>query len=118
MRATLERGIGGAKGLNGNGHAVLPPVVLSPVNRYTQPPRRRSGWMRVLRFFAWLFAFGLLLVLGSAGGAYLYFHQSVAAVAAHSKDVKIASRALDVTLPNQPATTLVIGYDHRKGEHD
>ena len=32
----------------------------------------------------------------SAGGAYLYYHQSVAAVAAHSKDVKVAQKRLDI----------------------
>src|SRR5215211_4342254 len=118
MRTTLKRGIGRATALNGNGHAVLPPAVLSPVTRYTQPPRRRSGWVRVARLVAGFLAFVLLLGLGSAGGAYLYFHQSVTAVTAHSRDVKIAVKALDVTLPNQPTIALVVGYDHRKGDLD
>jgi hypothetical protein len=38
----------------------------------------------------------LLLALGSAGGAYLYYHESVTAVAAHTKDVKVAQKALHI----------------------
>ena len=55
---------------------------------------------------------------GAAGGAYLYCHQSVAAVAAHSKDVKLAAKHLDIPLPNQPAIALVVGYDKRHGDTD
>ena len=33
--------------------------------------------------------------------------------AAHSKDVKLAPRTLDIPLPNQPAIALVVGYDKR-----
>ncbi|MEA2386797.1 MAG: polyisoprenyl-teichoic acid--peptidoglycan teichoic acid transferase, partial [Thermoleophilaceae bacterium] len=50
------------------------------------------------------------------GGAYLWFHESVAAVVASTPDVKIAAKRLDVALPGQPATALVIGYDRRAGE--
>jgi len=118
MRTTLKRGIGRSAGANGNGQAVLPPAILSPVRRYTQPPRRRTRWALVGRFFAGLLALVVLLGLGSAGGAYLYYHESVAAVTAHSKDVKIASKALDLVPANQPAIALVIGYDKRHGDVD
>jgi anionic cell wall polymer biosynthesis LytR-Cps2A-Psr (LCP) family protein len=62
----------------------------------------------------WLGVASLVLVSGAAGGAYLYFHQSVAAVAADTPEVKRAARQLAVALPGQPAVALVIGYDHRK----
>ena len=57
-----------------------------------------------------------VLVGGTAGGAYLYLHESVAAVAPKSVEVKKALKALDVPLPGQPATALVIGYDRRADE--
>jgi LCP family protein required for cell wall assembly len=119
MRTTLKRGIGRSAGANGNGHAVLPPAIHTPVTRYTQPPKARRGrWVLVGRFFAAFAALVVLVAIGSAGGAYLYYHESVKAVAAHSKDVKIAAKALDVTLPNQPTIALVIGYDKRSGDTD
>jgi LCP family protein required for cell wall assembly len=55
----------------------------------------------------------VMLVLALAGGAYLFFHQSVAAVAAHSTDVKRAERALSIALPGHAAIALILGYDHR-----
>ena len=118
MRTTLKRGIGRSAGANGNGSAVLPPAILSPVNRYTQVRPRLSRWALVGRLFVGLLALVLLLALGSAGGAYLYYHESVSAVAAHSKDVKIAAKALDILPANQPGIALVIGYDKRKGDTD
>ena len=53
---------------------------------------------------------------GLAGGAYLYVHESVAAVAPEVVDVKKALKELDVPLPGQPATALVIGYDRRASD--
>ena len=61
----------------------------------------------------WLGVASLVVVAGAAGGAYLYFHESVAAVAAKDPAVKRAARALQVPLPGQPALALMIGYDHR-----
>jgi LCP family protein required for cell wall assembly len=116
MRTTLKRGIGRSAGANGNGHGVLPPAILSPVTRYTQPRKGRRPWVIVGRILVGLFALVVLLALGSAGGAYLYYHESVTAVAAHTKDVKIAQKALDIVPANHPAIALVIGYDHRKGD--
>jgi LCP family protein required for cell wall assembly len=66
----------------------------------------------------WLGAASLVLAAGAAGGAYLYFHESVAAVAAKTPAVKRAARQLDVPLPGQPAIALVIGYDHREEDGD
>jgi LCP family protein required for cell wall assembly len=66
----------------------------------------------------WLGVASLVLVAGAAGGAYLYFHESVAAVAAKTPEVKRAARQLDVPLPGEPAVALVIGYDHREEDGD
>jgi len=119
MRTTLKRGMGRGAAVNGNGQAVLPPAILEPatVTRYRQPPRVRRGmWRRVGRFFFILGAIVLMLALASVGGAYLYYHKSISAVAAHSKDVKLASKKLDIPLPNQPAIALVLGEDKRAGK--
>jgi LCP family protein required for cell wall assembly len=116
MKTTLKRGIGRAGGANGNGRAVLPPAVLAPVNRYRQPSPRRSMWAWIGRVLTWLLALVLLVALGAAGGAYLYYNESVAAVSAHSKDVKVAAKHLDIPLPGQPTIALVVGYDKRKGK--
>ncbi len=62
----------------------------------------------------WLGIACLVVATGTAGGAYRYFHESVAAVAAKTPEVRRAARELDAALPGQPAVALVIGYDHRK----
>jgi LCP family protein required for cell wall assembly len=114
MRTTLKRGLGRAAAPNGNGKPVLPPGALSPVTVYRQPaPQPRSRLGLVGRIALWLGALSLVLLAGVAGGAYLYFHESVAAVAARTPEVKRAARTLDVPLPGHPAIALVIGYDHR-----
>ena len=117
MRTTLKRGIGRGAAVNGNGRAVLPPGALSPITIYRQPePPPRSRWAFVRTALAWA-GVALLVVIGSAaGGAYLWFHQSVADVVASTPDVKVAAKRLDVALPGQPATALVVGYDKRAGE--
>ena len=103
--------------MNGGGRPVLPPGALSPITIYRQPePPRRSRWATVRTVFAWALV-ALLVAIGSAaGGAYLWFHQSVAEVVASTPDVKVAAERLDVALPGQPATALVVGYDQRAGE--
>jgi LCP family protein required for cell wall assembly len=84
---------------------------------YRQPPRaRRSRLAMVGQIALWLGAVSLILVAGAAGGAYLYFHESVAAVAATTPEVKRAANRLAVPLPGQPAVALVIGYDHREAD--
>lgn len=117
MRTTLKRGIGRGAAANGSGRPVLPPGALSPITIYRQPePARRSGWATLRTVFAWLLV-ALLVVVGSiAGGAYLWFHESVAEVVASTPDVKVAAKRLDVALPGQPATALVVGYDQRAGD--
>jgi LCP family protein required for cell wall assembly len=118
MRTTLKKGLGRAAAPNGNGKPVLPPGALSPVSVYQQPPSSRSRTGRVGRILAWLGIVVLVFVAGSAAGGYLYFHESVAAVAARTPAVKKAAKQLDVPLPGQPAVALVIGYDHRLSDGD
>jgi LCP family protein required for cell wall assembly len=115
VRTTLKRGI--RRGANGNGGPVLPPAALTPVSVYQQPPPpRRTPLQLIGRIVLWICAIVLMLVLALAGGAYLFFHQGIAAVNAHSVDVKRASRALDVPLPGQATVAMIVGYDHRANE--
>ncbi len=115
MRTTLKRGLGRAAP-NGNGKPVLPPGATSPVSLYRQEAHTRSRMGRVARVLSWLGIVALVFMVGSAGGAYLYFHESVAAVAAKTPAVKKAAKQLDIPLPGQPAVALVIGSDHRVAE--
>ncbi len=117
MRTTLKRGVGRSAEGNGNGHAVFPPGPISTITRYEQPPPpERSGLELLVRILVATLLVILSLALAAAGGTYLWFHQSVAAVRAHSTDVKIAQKQLDVTLPGQAAVALVVGYDFRVGD--
>lgn len=117
MRTTLKRGVGRGATLNGNGKAAVPPSPLGTVTLYRQPPPpARSGRSLALRILGWAALVLAVLVGGTAGGAYLYLHESVAAVAPRSVEVKKALKSLDVALPGQPATALVIGYDRRADE--
>ena len=59
----------------------------------------------------------LMLAVSLVGGVYLWLHESVAAVSAHSADVKAAQTTLDGVPPaDKAAIALVIGYDRRHGE--
>jgi len=116
MRTTLKRGISRGASAAGGG-AVYPPGAHSPISVYRQPvAARRSRAALIGRIATWLVVVALVFVSGAAGGAYLYFHQSVAAVAADTPEVKRAAKKLAVPLPGQPAVALVIGYDHRASE--
>jgi LCP family protein required for cell wall assembly len=117
MRTTLKRGIGRAGAANGNGHGALPPL-LGPARRYRQPdPPRRSGRALAARVLGWLALAVLVVAAGLAGGAYLYGHETLNAIAAHSKPVRDAQKDLTpVAAPSQPAIALVAGYDHRAGD--
>jgi LCP family protein required for cell wall assembly len=118
MRTTLKRGIGRGAQLNGNGRAVLPPGVLTPVVRYRQPPREgRSLGRRIGAFFFWVLVILLMVAGGAAGGLYLYGHDFAEATAPHTAAMKRASRRLDYVAPDKPAVALVIGSDHRFSDH-
>jgi LCP family protein required for cell wall assembly len=112
MRTTLKKGIGRRADLNGNGHAVLPPGVITQMTRYRQP--KRSALRFVGKIFFSLFAVGLMVALGLAGGYYLYLDTKVENLNTASPEVKVAQEQLDkVPPPDQPSTALVIGYDRR-----
>jgi LCP family protein required for cell wall assembly len=118
MRTTLKRGIGRGAAVNGNGRAVLPPDVIAPatpITRYRQPVRERGFLHSLARALGWLLVCVLTVAAGLLGGAYLYFHQSVRDVVAHTPAVKVAQEKLDVPLPGVPAIALVVGYDQRAG---
>ena len=58
-----------------------------------------------------------MLAVALVAGIYLWFHESVAAIQAHSEDVKAAQKFLgEPPPPGHAAIALVIGYDHRAGE--
>ena len=116
MRTTLKRGIGQAAGQNGNGHSVGVPL-FGPIARYKQPdPPRRSvlGW--IWRAFGWLVVALLVVGAGIAGGAYLYGHESLDQISAHSAPLVNVEKHHELTTvppPNKPAIALVAGYDVR-----
>ena len=115
MRTTLKRGL--SRGGVPREGATYPPGTHSAINVYRQPgSARRSRASLIGRVAMWLGVVALVFVSGAAGGAYLYFHQSVAAVAADTPEVKRAAKKLAVPLPGQPAVALVIGYDRRADE--
>ena len=117
MRTTLKRGVGRSAGADGNGRAVLPPAAASSVMRYRQPePVASGGGLRLLgRILVGVLLVLTSLAVGIAGGSYLYFHQSVSDVQAHTPAVIKAEKSLDVAPANAPAVALIIGYDQRKG---
>jgi LCP family protein required for cell wall assembly len=113
----MKRGIGRGAAVNGNGRAVLPPGSVEPMRRYRQPePPRRTPRRFVAVLLGWI-AVGLVVVAsGFAGGLYLYAHETLNAIAPHSKAVKESTKFLhSVASPSQPATALLIGYDARAG---
>ncbi|MDQ2983140.1 MAG: LCP family protein [Actinomycetota bacterium] len=112
MRTTLKRGIGRAPA-NGNGNGYLPPGVLTPVARYSQPPPpRRSFAYTVGRAFLWALALVGVLSAGASGGLYMWLHTEVA-VTAPKKAIRKAAKTLQVAQPGKPAIALLIGSDHR-----
>ena len=96
---------------------MLPPAAVSSMTRYRQPEHvaHRSGLRIVGRILVGALLVLAALVVGVAGGSYLYFHQSVADVQAHTPGVIKAEKSLDVVPANSPAIALIIGYDQRKG---
>jgi hypothetical protein len=116
MRTTLKRGLGRAAAPNGNGKPVLPPGSISPVTVYRQSPRERSRMSLLGPILMWVGVAALVLAVGASGGTYLYFHESVAALAPETPGVKRAQGQLEAPLPGEPAVALVIGYDHRASD--
>src|SRR5919202_4610474 len=117
MRTTLKRGIGRGAEVNGNGYAVVPPGVLTPMTRYRQPvPARRTKWYWVGRILLYALSATLMAAGALAGGHYLWVHDADVATGARTPEQKRATRSLaPVPPPNRPAIALVVGYDHRLG---
>ena len=116
MRTTLKRAAGRAGGPEIRSGPAQPRPVSSPVTRYraTAPPPR-SRLRRVGRALIGLTLTVLALVIGAAGGAFLWFDRSVAAVSAHSPALARAAKQLAIPLPGKPAIALLIGIDTRTG---
>ena len=120
MRTTLKSRLG--RGTDGNGNETgdgsgtggAPLIQPSPVTIYRQPeppaPRRGSLTLKIL---GWAAIVLVMCVAGISGGYYLYLHEKVGSVNAKSVEVKKAARSLHVPVAGQPATAIVIGYDHR-----
>lgn len=116
LRTTLKRGIGRGAAVNGNGHGVLPPSAVEPMRRYRQPePPRRSRKQLVAQVFGWILLALAVVVAGLAGGLYLYAHQTLNALAPHSKAVKESTKYLHTVAPSEAAVGLIVGYDARAG---
>jgi LCP family protein required for cell wall assembly len=126
MRTTLKRGMGRAATVNGNGRAVFPPAVLErpvpvaePARRYRQPgPPPRTVGGTILRIFGWILLAVVVVASGIAGGLYLWSHETLSALGAHSKQAIATSKDKNlqaIASPSEAATALVVGYDTRKG---
>jgi LCP family protein required for cell wall assembly len=109
--------MGRAATVNGNGRAVLPPPVVEQIRRYkAPPPPPRSRRSTAAKVFGWILLALIVVVSGLAGGLYLYGHETLNAIAPHSKAVKVAQKQL-AALPtaSEPAIALIVGYDARAG---
>jgi LCP family protein required for cell wall assembly len=116
MKTTLKRGMGRGATVNGNGRAVYPPGVHTPMARYRQPePRRRGPWEIVRTVVLWVLLAAVLVASGVAGAAYLKTHEFLDAIAPKTKADRAAAKRLDLAIPGQPTIALVIGTDRRKG---
>jgi LCP family protein required for cell wall assembly len=116
MKTTLKRGMGRAATVNGDGRAIYPPGVQTPMRRYRQPePEPEGAWHLVRSVLLWTLLAALVVAGGAGGAAYLYYNRFVEAVAPKTAEDKAAATVADVAIPGQPTTALVIGTDKRKG---
>jgi LCP family protein required for cell wall assembly len=116
MKTTLKRGMGRGAAVSGNGRAIFPPGVRTAMTRYRQPdPEPRTAWGLIRIVALWTILAALVVAGGAAGAAYLRAHRFVAAVAPKTKQDKATANRLDVAIPGQPTTALVIGTDKRRG---
>ncbi len=78
---------------------------------------RRSVIGLILRGFGWLVLAVLVIGAGIGGGAYLYYHETLNAVAAGKVLGKVEHEKKGglnaIASPSQPAIALVAGYDVR-----
>jgi LCP family protein required for cell wall assembly len=116
MKTTLKRGIGRGAAVNGNGRSIYPPGVHTPMTRYRQPdPARRGPWQVVRGVVGWTLVVAVVVAGGVAGAAYLKTHQFIEAISPKTRADRTAAKHLDVAIPGQPTTALVIGTDRRRG---
>jgi LCP family protein required for cell wall assembly len=116
MKTTLKRGIGRGAAVNGNGRAIYPPGVHTPMKRYRQPDSPRRGpWQVVRSVVTWTLVVAVVVAGGVAGAAYLKTHQFIEAISPKTRADRAAAKHLDVAIPGQPTTALVIGTDRRRG---
>jgi LCP family protein required for cell wall assembly len=116
MKTTLKRGMGRSASANGNGRAVFPPGVRTPMTRYRQPePQSRGAWHLIRLVTLWTVLAALVVAGGAAGAAYLRAHRFIAKTEPKSALDRAAAEAADVAIPGQPTTALVIGTDKRLG---
>ena len=117
MRTTLKRGMGRGAAVNGNGRPVLPPGALSPITIYRQPPPLpRTRWAVLRTALVWLLVALLVCAARSPEARTSGSTRASLRSSRTTPDVKIAAKRLDVALPGEPATALVVGYDRRAGE--
>ena len=92
------------------------PPFFGPIARYRQPdPPRRSLIGLILRGFGWLVLAAAVIGSGAAGGAYLYAHETLKDVSAHTGALRKTETNGDLKVPkaSDPAIALVAGYDVR-----
>src|SRR2546421_12573782 len=119
MKTTLKRGIGRAAGTNGDGRAIFPPGVRTPMARYRQPePERRGPWAIVRLVALWTVLAALIVAGGAAGAAYLKQHEFFTAGAPKTPPDKAAQKDLDVPIPGQPTKPHVIRTDNQRGPEE
>jgi LCP family protein required for cell wall assembly len=119
MRTTLKRGMGRAATVNGhgNGRAVMPPGIVEPMRRYSQPPPPpRTTRSTAAKVFGWILLALVIVVTGLAGGLYLYAHETLNAIAPKTKELKASQKDLaGPPAPSEAAVALVVGFDARAG---
>ena len=87
------------------------------MTRYRVEGPTTVGPPHVGRILLWSLVAVAMVVVSFVAGLYLWFHESVAAIQAHSQDVKSAQKFLgEPPAPGHAAIGLVIGYDHRANE--
>src|SRR5438105_3900589 len=108
--------MGRASAVNGNGRAVLPPLIAPPITRYRQPePEPRSITALIGRIVLWMVAAAVMVAAGIGGGYYLFLNESTKALRPVDVNVIKAAKTLKIPVAGQPTTALVVGYDHRLG---
>ena len=114
MRTTLKKGTRGTT----NGFGTLPPPppppsVSSAPSFYSMP--RRNPLRLLGKFVMWIVVLVFVAAGALAGGSWLFFNHSVAAIRPESKEVIEAQKILEAPAPGQPTTAIMIGYDARPG---